>query len=99
VMRGLVVSPTQSGSAAVRSVHTDGDLLDLGHGANTIARLLAPSIYKWHQTLSGTHCPELSGTHSASEEFGLFKSNEGGEKTVREWTAQPSDLPQRGEDT
>jgi hypothetical protein len=37
--------------------------------------------------------------HSASEEFGLFESNEGDLKTAREWIAQPSDLPQRGEDT
>jgi hypothetical protein len=37
--------------------------------------------------------------HSASEEFGLFESNEGDLKTAREWIAQPPDLPQRGEDT
>ena len=31
MMRGLVVGPTQCSSTAVRPVHTDNDLLDLGH--------------------------------------------------------------------
>jgi hypothetical protein len=31
MMRGFVVRPPQSSSTAVRTVHTDNDLLDLGH--------------------------------------------------------------------
>jgi hypothetical protein len=60
MMRGLVVGPTQSSATAVRPVHTNNDLLDLGH-AVTLSPTGFSDLCAVPQILAKIPLPIVSG--------------------------------------